>query len=91
VEYAPFRNEWVEAGLSVQGGGVRTDIVRRGGKWTKREDGLTWLGYAAVGPVFTFSPGSFFRFQTGARWTMFLQSDAVGGFVGIPFAVVLRF
>ena len=90
LEYLPLRGRWAESGISLKGGAARTDIVKRGGDWVKREDGLTWLGYAAAGPVFTLNLGSFVRFHTGARWNMVIQPDGFGHFVGIPVGIRIR-
>jgi hypothetical protein len=91
LEYAAFRGTWVEAGLSVQSGAVRTDIRKRGSDdWEKREDGLAWYGYGAAGPVFTVKLGSFLRLQTGARWTALIQPGGLTSFVGIPLGIRVR-
>ena len=90
LEYLPLRAGWAEAGISLQGGAARTDIVKRGSDWEKREDGLTWLGYAAAGPVFTLNLGSFVRLHTGARWKMLMQPDGFGHYAGIPIGIRVR-
>jgi hypothetical protein len=90
IEYAPLRNPWLELGVSLQGGGVRTEIVKRGGEWTKREKGLEWYGYGAGGLLLTFKPGSFLRIYTGARWTMLIQQNDTADFVGIPLGFRVR-
>jgi hypothetical protein len=90
LEYVPLRSGRVEAGISVQAGGARTDIVKRGGDWEKREEGLAWLGYAAAGPVFSLNLGSFVRLHTGARWKMLMQPNGVGHYAGIPIGIWVR-
>ncbi len=90
IEYSPLRAGWAEAGISLQAGAARTDIVKRGGDWEKREEGLAWLGYAAAGPIFTLNLGSFVRLHTGARWKMLMQPDGFGHYVGIPVGIRVR-
>ncbi|MFP4373332.1 MAG: hypothetical protein ACLFPO_03300 [Spirochaetaceae bacterium] len=90
LEYAPLGGRWAEAGMSLQAGGARTDIVKRGDDWELRGRGLAWFGYAAVGPIFTLKPASFARLHAGARWTMLIQPDGIGHFVGIPLGVRIR-
>lgn len=90
LEYMPLRAGWAAAGISLQAGGARTDIVKRGSDWEKREEGLAWFGYAAAGPVFTLNLGSFVRLHTGARWTMLIQPDGFGHFAGIPIGIRVR-
>ena len=90
LEYSPLRSGWAEAGISLQGGVARTDIVKRGNNWEKREEGLTWLGYAAAGPIFTLNLGSFVRLHTGARWKMLMEPDGFGHYVGIPVGIRVR-
>ncbi|NBF40807.1 MAG: hypothetical protein GVY14_10365 [Spirochaetes bacterium] len=90
LEYSPLRAGWTEAGISLQAGAARTDIVKRGNNWEKREEGLTWLGYAAAGPILTLNLGSFVRLHTGARWKMLMQPDGFGHYVGIPLGIRVR-
>lgn len=90
LEYSPLRAGWAEAGISLQAGGARTDIVKRGNNWEKREEGLTWLGYAAAGPIFTLNLGSFVRLHTGVRWAILYQPDGVGHYAGIPIGIRIR-
>lgn len=91
IEYAPLRGTVAEAGISLQGGAVRTDLRRSGpGEWERRLDGLAWYGFGAAGPVFTLELGSFVRLQTGARWTMLLQPRGITSWVGIPLGIRVR-
>lgn len=91
IEYAPVRGAVAEAGISLQGGAVRTDLQHSGpGEWERRLAGLAWYGFAAAGPVFTLELGSFVRLQTGARWTMLLQPRGVTSWVGIPLGIRVR-
>ena len=90
ITYAPFRGRWMRAALTVHGGGVRTDILKRDGEWTRTGRGLIWLGYAATGIEIAVKPTTFLRIYSGVRWIAFLQPDAFGGYVGIPFGARVR-